>query len=618
MDSDLIYVKTALGDEAMRQRTQVMQRNVRMVLILVDGHSTVADLSAKTSNSLLTENALRELEKGGFIELRGEQDSLWEESKKVAQEIRAAAIEQISVFSLPAAKNFKPPPPPTPENRSFVHSVFPVSMHDDMSLSQISLAPKKPSLDSPGNNFPPFPWQKNTEQEAKKPSKVTDDLPHSSFIERLKSSISGALEKERSPVSIKPIRRNHSSSMGWLGIVISVICGFFALVVLALVLFPYDSYLPKVEAAFTQASGKQVKVRSMHLSAYPKPALLLADVRIGSGKDEIRIAEMQLQPVIGTLTAAKTIFRDVVLSGVTLPAEMIAGLPSVFSSAAKPASGAGVEHVRFEKTDVSFVGLGFSGMEGEVQLSAGGLFQSLSLRSADRSLSLEAKPVAQRLDVSLEGFAWRPVQNSPFLFDSANMKGSLENGVFTIRSMELRLFDGLIQGVAVLQANTKPSLSGEIVFERINAARLGDALGIGQQFIGETAGKLRFSMTDDSWHTIFGALNAEGTFAMHRGSVRGIDLAEAVRRVSRTPVQGGATVFEQLSGKIKLTPTNYQFSGLMLSSGLMQSTGFVDVSKDLKLSGKMELQMRGSVNQTRVPISIGGPLKMPVVQVGGN
>ena len=94
MDSNLIYLKTSSGEEAMHQRTRVMQRNLRMVLILVDGKSTVADLVMKIGNQALTESALAELEAGGFIAPQVEQDSLWSESKKVAQEIRSAALNK--------------------------------------------------------------------------------------------------------------------------------------------------------------------------------------------------------------------------------------------------------------------------------------------------------------------------------------------------------------------------------------------------------------------------------------------------------------------------------------------------------------------------------------------
>jgi hypothetical protein len=231
-------------------------------------------------------------------------------------------------------------------------------------------------------------------------------------------------------------------------------------------------------------------------------------------------------------------------------------------------------------------------------------------------LKLELKPVAQGLDVSLDALGWSPSLNSLYLFDSASVQGRLEGGAFTISKMELRIFDGLLNGVAILRADKKPGVTGELVFERVNAARFGAALGLGQQFSGEATGKILYSSTSDSWATIFSAIEADGEFTMRRGAIRGIDLTEAVRRGSGTPVQGGETRFEQLSGRIRLMPTGYQFPGLILNSGLMQSTGTVEVSKDLKLSGKMELQMHGSVNQTRVPISISGSLKTPAVQSG--
>ncbi len=91
MDHELIYAKTASGERAMLERTRTMPRNVRMVLILVDSRSSVADLCLKTGNPQMTESALRELEIGGFIEPHRHKDSLWDEEEKLAREIRASA-----------------------------------------------------------------------------------------------------------------------------------------------------------------------------------------------------------------------------------------------------------------------------------------------------------------------------------------------------------------------------------------------------------------------------------------------------------------------------------------------------------------------------------------------
>ena len=530
MDSELIYVKTTSGEEAMHQRTRVVQRNVRMVLILVDGHSTVADLCLKTGNQKLTENALLDLEKGGFVKLKEEQDSLWDESKKVAQEIKAAAINLITSADAKEA-SLASAPPAAPENRVFVHSVFPVPTQNDSSVSQFSLAPM-PSVSIPDEPSMPVSAEDVVNKSSKKRQKNIEQtgIP---FVDRIKALLQGTKQNVEDSVALEPIRRGRRHSMGWPAFLISGFAGVLVLAFLAVNFFPYDSYLPEVEAAFAQASGRPVRIGAMSVNLYPKPGLILSSVRIGTGKEELRIAGIRLQPAISSLMAPKIIFRDVVLTGATLPAELIAGLPSVFVSMMKPTARAGFEHISFEQTEVSFSGLGFSGMEGEVRISAGGVFQSLLMHSPERSLNLELKPLAKGLDVSLDALGWHPSPNSLYLFDSANLQGRLEDGVFTISKMELRIFDGLLKGVAILRADKKPSVTGELAFERINTARLGPALGLGQQFSGEANGKMLYSSTSDSWATILSAIEADGEFSVRRGSIRGIDLTEAVRRVFR-------------------------------------------------------------------------------------
>lgn len=592
----------------MHQRTRVMQRNVRMVLILVDGQSTVADLSLKTGNQQLTESALLELEKGGFIELQLGQDSLWEESKKVAQEIRAAAVDKALSFSPGRTRQ----EPTLLEPSASMQSIFQTPLRSDLPMSQFSVlpgvtepAPLEPSTMGIGQaeHHYPFPEQALSPI-AEKPS----------LGARIKTLFSKSKEKDDSTVAIKPLRRGQKNPLGWPARVILGLGSLLALAFLLLTFFPYDRYLPELESAIAESTGQAVKVGSMRVDIYPKPGLLLGDVRFGQDKAELTIAEIRLQPAITTLLASKKVFREVVLGGVQLPAELIAGLPGVFQALARPESRLGIERLRFERTELLYGGLALSGTEGEAQLSASGVFESLVLRTAERSLTLHMKPSAQGVEVSLEGFGWRPAQASPFLFDSLNMKASIKDGVLSIAAMELRLFDGLLQGTAVLRADRNASLSGAVAFERINSTRFGNAIGIGEQLAGEVGGSLRFSSIADSWANIFSEIAGDGEFVVRRGSIRGIDLAEAVRRAG--PVQGGATSFDQLSGKIRLTSTGYQFAGLQMNSGLMQSAGHLEVSKALTVSGRMDLQVRGTANQMRIPVAISGPLKVPEVQAG--
>lgn len=105
MDQNIVFAKTPIGDEAVRQSTRVVQRNMRMVLVQVDGKMTVAELGTKLGDPQLVERALRELEEGGFIAPTLEAVSVWQESKLQLERLKGAGASAISL----AGSKFSPP-----------------------------------------------------------------------------------------------------------------------------------------------------------------------------------------------------------------------------------------------------------------------------------------------------------------------------------------------------------------------------------------------------------------------------------------------------------------------------------------------------------------------------
>lgn len=605
MDSNLIYIKTTSGEEAMHQRTRVMQRNLRMVLILVDGKSTVADLVSKIGNPQLTEASLLELEEGGFIAPHVAPDSLWSESKKVAQEIRDAALSKATQIVSPEKESVVPPPP----NQA-------LGISPDSAFSKSAFP------------FPPMPFAND---EGQRPPLVSEKpgvprKPGASMSEvfaklgkRLAGVFAGGEPLDQPAVSIKPIRRGERrNSLTWSACLTLAFLFLIVLAVLTVIFFPFGIFRPEIEAAMAQATGLPMTIGDIRGEIYPKPGLFLTDVKIGNEKTTVSIPEIRLLPDVETVFEPKIKYRQVVLSGVSFPAELIGGLPGIFAAFAAPTSRFAVAALRFEKTAVSFAGLALSDLAGEAKLDASGSFQSVYLQSSDRAINLDAKPVGARVELNLDAFSWRPSEGSRFLVNTASLKGVLESGVLTLQDVELHIFDGVVKGSAVFGADKSFGLTGEIDYERINATRLGEALGIGQLLAGDVGGTLRFSAHSESWSSIFSAMDADGDFSLSRGEIRGVDLPEAVRRVSRGPVQGGATQFERLTGRLQATASGYQISGINMNSGLMQSTGNVEVGKDLKLKGRIELQIRGSANQMRVPVLLGGTLLAPEVRAGNN
>lgn len=98
MSSGQIYAKTPIGDEAVRQSTRVVQRNLRMVLVQIDGKLSVDELAAKIGNARLVENAIEELERGGFIVPLAQQSAAWALGQASTRKDQGAAALQSPSF----------------------------------------------------------------------------------------------------------------------------------------------------------------------------------------------------------------------------------------------------------------------------------------------------------------------------------------------------------------------------------------------------------------------------------------------------------------------------------------------------------------------------------------
>lgn len=596
MDPNLIYEKTASGEEAMRQRTRVVQRNLRMVLILVDGKSAVAELCAKTGNPQMTENALRELEQGGFIApLLAEALSLLQQSRKVALEIKGAALEPLSEFSTfgdeKAPVSDEPSAPP--------ESIAATSAYVPGDLSRIGGL----SLD----------LAEDATERPKKADLQVVQGERSSFGARLKGLFGGAAPVD-DDLRIAPVRRGpRPRSLGWpLKLVLGALLAG-ALLVAAAALFPYGRYLPEVEAGLAQSLGLPVKIQSMHVGFYPRPGLFLEDVRLGGGGGQLRVAKMRLQPVPGSLFSPRLVFREVEAEGVELPAEGLGILPAVLAVFAQPSAVFAIEHISLARAEVSLHGLALSGLEGEIRLDRYGGFQALSLHSAERGFRLEARPAAKGFEIEMEGQNWHPSASASYVLDSLSLAGKLDGSALQFSSLDARLLGGTVRGEMLLAAGKQVSVSGQLVYERIDLKRLGSALGVDWLLEGGASGRLVFSGLADDWSGLPGALEGGGDVGVRQGVLGGIDLAEAVRRAASAPVRGGATRFEQMNGSLRLAQGAYRLSGMTLNSGLMHASGWFAVSRERQLSGALDVRLGSSASQLRMPLSIGGTLKVPEV-----
>lgn len=599
MDFKLIYAKTAFGEEAMRERAKIADRNMRMLLTLVDGKATVADLCSKTGNNQLTEKALAELEEGGFIKTRATVDARLAQSRNLEQETKTAALERTSEFSTFGDK----------------YGVI-TGQSETPGRDAQQAASIRRSLESSSTRTSAAPTADATN--TKNSSAPNTILPRKGVLERLRALLDRA-EIEADKRSIKSIRHRSEREAGHgPRRIFFALLGLVMMLVLLTIFFPYNRYRSEIESVLAQASGQSAKIGEISISAYPNPGVFVSNVVIGNDAkgEAIHIGEVRLLPELGTLFGPRRVMRRVELKGVDLPAEALGGLSGFFEALSRPISPIGAQRILLDKVNISLRRLGFSGLNGEIKVMSNGRFDALFLASLDGSLRLEARPQGERVEIEIEGRAWKPSASSPLTIDSLTAKGILEGQSLAIRLLNLRTLDGQVRGLMTLSASSQPTLVGEHTFERISAKRLGEALGIGPQFEGDAAGMMKFEAAGASWSTILSNLQAEGEFGIGRGSMSGFDFVGAARRGSVGPTRGGSTRFEQANGRFRLTPTSLHIAPLTIHSGMMQSGGQIVIGKDLRLNGEMDVQMNGSVRRARDPVSISGSLSSPVLQAG--
>jgi len=580
MDTNLIYEKTAAGEEAMRQRTRLVQRHLRMVLILVDGRTSVGDLGEKVGNEQLVETALGELEKDGFIVPVLEQPSVWDKGAAVVQKVKEVALGQLSAFGGNSRQEEVQVAPAPPE------AAVPVA-----STAETASPATAANADKP----PTVAWLAGWSAQAETTGEDSKAL-------RPKKVAAGE------ETGIRPIRRGGRAPLGPLGKTLWGVCGALGLAVTALLLYPYDNHRPEVEAVLTRMLQQPVKAARLHATFLPHPGLVLEGVHVGQGEG-IAITSVRFLPQLGHWRTLK----QVEVRGVSLPLPVLASVPEWIQ-------GAQTASVAFPTIELGEITLQLGGqslgpLAGVLQPEGAAMPLRLSLHDEARTLSLDLTQAPGGMQLSLEGQGWEPVQDGHLRFDSLNAQGLLTRDGLRLSSIDSRTLEGQVSGSLSLNWNGGVRLETDLALKHLSLARLNQLFLGGAKGEGQVDASLHLSGRSADWSRPLTLAQGEGSFVVSRGLLP-VDLAEAVRRASSEPLRGGETRFEQLGGKIRLDLQGKRFSDLQLSAGLLRATGAATVAADGSLGGSLDVQVGGKGNVLRMPLTLGGTLAAPVLRGG--
>ncbi len=556
MDSNLIYAKTPIGDEAVRQSTRVVQRNLRMVLVQVDGKMSVEELSAKIGNPRLVQAALRELEEGGYIAPTLEAVSVWEESRNKARQEGGQDLpqpmSQFSVFGSQTGTGF-----------------------DAMAVS------------SAASNFSSFG----------KPI-----LPTRNGV------VSGFKPSEAPPSQPipGPVLSDHGSRRLTRRQWILGAAGGLCLLLSATLLFPYDRFKPAIEAAATGFAGAPVKVNEVGVAFFPSPHLKLTGLSVGKDS-EGRIAEVRVGSLFSLLLGAPVNISRIDITCARLLAKQLVALP-FFNPGASPRASVPIGRVHVDQSQVVLADeIVFHDVFGDLIFRPDGSLEKATIESADRSLLVEAQPSPLGIALSIEGRAWQPA-GTTVSFASLQAKGVLHSDKLLIQNIDTTFLGGILRGNWLLDWSKGLAMAGDASLSRIDARKLATAFAPSLKLEGDLSGMLRLRSSGQDWAGLWRNAEAVLNTEITRGTLYGVDLGEAARRHGTAEVRAGATKFDRLRATVSITPSEVTSRDLHMDAGMVSASGQFIAGRDGQVEGGMTVTLQSSVSSTTVPLRIFGIL----------
>ena len=306
MDEGLIYTKTAAGELAMRERTRLIQRNLRMILILVDGQTSVAALKGKVADGKIVAAALSELEQMGLVEaLRSNQVR-----HAVAADDEFPAIAPLADDPLQGADRdfLSQSGIPTQPPREFAALVEDVVLPPEpFAILPEEVQDVAVPTAGPASINGKRPWQAPASNFRAALARFRGKRPES-FPNTEDREFESAYEEEAKPipVRIRPVRRGRRPAWAWPWRLLMGLLAVAAFLFGLIVLYPFDHLRPRFETAAAQALHSPVKIGAVRFTFSPHPALTLEDIVIGGPSPYAWVDRVRLMPELATVFSDAT------------------------------------------------------------------------------------------------------------------------------------------------------------------------------------------------------------------------------------------------------------------------------------------------------------------------
>ncbi|MDP3497151.1 MAG: AsmA-like C-terminal region-containing protein [Candidatus Nitrotoga sp.] len=406
--------------------------------------------------------------------------------------------------------------------------------------------------------------------------------------------------------AVQHVAITRSKPLPWGKIAAGLIVLLFLLAALLPYIWPMQGYVTQIEQKLSAQLQQPVHVGHLRATLLPQPKLELEDVSMG-GSQELKASSVVLNFDFSALLSEIKAIHSMEISDLILSAEnfdkVLLWLQTAAGDTHYP-----VARMVLQRARVSDDELSLPPVNGVVNFDGQRCFAKAVLKSEDGKLSMELQPQQSRWQIALaikQGYV--PLLPN-ILFNELTIKGELGAGEIKFHEIDGRLYGGMLAGSAHLTWLKGWQMQGLV---NVKAMQLHDAL---PQFgiAGEMDGDANFILRGEKLPLLAKTPHLDGKFLVKKGFINTIDMVETSRLPTRKVASNGRTHFDELSGVLQIDNNKKHLRQIKISAGVMSANGYVDITENKQLSGRLNVDLKIRADLGSVPLVLSGTLTEPV------
>jgi autotransporter translocation and assembly factor TamB len=236
--------------------------------------------------------------------------------------------------------------------------------------------------------------------------------------------------------------------------------------------------------------------------------------------------------------------------------------------------------------------------DAKLQTGGEGAWKTISITSTDKNLELQLTAKGQSAQIEAKARSFKLPFGSTLMLEDFVANGTADRTGLVVTDFKGFIYGGTLSGNATLKWGPVWSLAGDVSAKQIDTARLIPDLMTSARLEGKAA----YAMRASEPAKLFDTARAEGSFAIPRGTLLGLDLGSVLQGGSTR----GDTQFSELGGGFVHDQGAIQLRQLRMSQGNMSASGSVDIDPEKKIRGRIAAELRLSTDLRRANLSVSG------------